>query len=250
MASLTPRARAIVLAAAVGVAVLLGGQAVTSRVEVETARTVAVQQAAPLARVCEQDRAAAVRAGADCASAAAVARGEPGPAGPPGRGVAGTTIVDGRLVIAYTDGTVQDVGPVVGGEGRGIRGTAIVAGRLVVEYTDGETVDLGLVVGPAGETGRSIAAVDGSTGRLLVTLSDGTVLDAGPLPAGPAGAPGERGPQGPPGPVVQSYTRTFGDGSAEHCERAGGTDIEPVYDCTRTPPPDDDDDEEGADDAP
>lgn len=73
-----------------------------------------------------------------------------------------------------------------GDAGRGITGTTVADGRLLVTYTDGATADLGAVVGPAG---RGIADLDGTSGRLLVTLTDGEVVDAGPLPPGPRGEP-------------------------------------------------------------
>lgn len=235
------------LAAAVGIAVWLGTQAVGGQVAVDTANTTAVQQAAPLARVCAQDPAAASRAGADCQAAVAVVRdgvngqnGTTGATGAQGVGVLGTRIDAGRLIVTYTDGRTQDVGPVVGkdgeagAEGRGIEGTTVTAaGRLVVSYTDGTSTDLGPV---AGRDGRGIESFDQSDGRLVVVLTDGTRVDAGPLPPGPEG---KQGAQGDPAPVVRTVTKHFSDGSVERCERSGGTDIDPVQSCTRTPPPGD-----------
>lgn len=123
-------------------------------------------------------------------------QGPRGDRGPAGRGIAGTALVDGRLLVAYDDGTSRDVGQVVGqpgatgAEGRGVVGTAIVGGRLVVSYSDSTTEDVGQVVGTDGDDGApgrgvtSVAAVDG---RLIVTFTDNTTQDAGPLPAGPPG---------------------------------------------------------------
>jgi hypothetical protein len=106
----------------------------------------------------------------------------------------------------------------------------------VVAYSDGERVDLGPVVG---RDGVGIAGVDGSTGRLVVTLTNGTTVDAGPLPRGPAGAQGDTGPTGPagdPAPSVRSVTRTFDDGTVERCTRSGGSDVDPELTCSTTEP--------------
>lgn len=125
--------------------------------------------------------------------------GERGETGPAGRGIAGTSIIGGRLLLAYSDGTSEDKGQVVGAagapgpqgkEGRGVVGTAIVGGRLVLSYSDSSAEDVGQVVGPAGADGtpgRSVASVGAIDGRLMVTYDDGTTQDAGPLPPGPAG---------------------------------------------------------------
>jgi hypothetical protein len=73
---------------------------------------------------------------------------EPVP-GPPGRGVLGTDVVGGRLIVLYSDGTREDAGQVTGqpgvpGEpGPGVTATDVVGGRLIVTYTDDERVDPG-----------------------------------------------------------------------------------------------------------
>ena len=58
--------------------------------------------------------------------------------------------------------------------------------------------------GPQGETGIGIASaeVTDNPGDLLLLLTDGTVINAGPVigPQGPPGAAGSTGPQGNPGP--------------------------------------------------
>lgn len=155
-------------------------------------------------------------------------QGPPGERGRDGRGIAGTAIVDGRLLIAYDDGTSRDVGPVVGqpgatgSAGRGVVGTAIAAGRLVLSYSDGTTEDVGQVVGTDGDDGApgrgvtSVAAVDG---RLVVTFTDGTTQDAGPLPAGPAGRGVQRAE------VVDCRWRvTYTDGTTEDAGAACTTE--------------------------
>jgi hypothetical protein len=75
------------------------------------------------------------------------------------------------------------------------------------------------VPGPPGEPGVSVvsAEVSPNPGNLLITLSDGTVLDAGSV-IGPEGPQGADGPPGPPGPsggttrntttIVQDYEAT------------------------------------------
>lgn len=218
--------------AAVAVAVLIvRGEMVKGEIASEAERF-----AGPLAAICQVDEPTARSVGTDCDRAEQVAReGIDAVAGPAGRGVLGTEItLSGRLLVRYSDGSVADVGQVVGRDGavgpggRGVAGTTLVAGRLVVAFTDGATADLGPVVGPAGV---GIVSLDGTSGRLLVSLTDGSVIDAGPLPAGPMGPPGT------PAPVVQSVTRTYADGSVERCTRSGGTDVDPTFTCERTAPP-------------
>lgn len=153
------------------------------------------------------------------------AKGEPGK---DGRGIAGTTIVDGRLLIAYDDGTSRDVGPVVGqpgangAAGRGVVGTAIVTGRLVLSYSDGTTEDVGQVVGTDGDDGapgRGVTSVAAVEGRLVVTFTDGTTQDAGPLPAGPPGRGVQRAE------VVDCRWRvTYTDGTTEDAGSACTTE--------------------------
>lgn len=160
--------------------------------------------------------------------------GPVGPAGADGRGIGGTALVDGRLVLTYTDGTTETVGRVVGApgtQGVGITDSDVVDGRLVLTFSDGATLDVGQVVGAdgtAGPAGRGVAAIAAVDGRLVVTYSDGTTEDVGPLPAGPPGAPG---------PSVQSVTRTFSDGSTEVCVRTGGPDTDPELACEVTAAP-------------
>ncbi|SDZ59045.1 hypothetical protein SAMN05216215_11202 [Saccharopolyspora shandongensis] len=101
--------------------------------------------------------------------------GPTGPAGP-----IGATGPDGR---PGTDGT----------SGRGIAGTSIDGTDLVVAYTDGTRENLGRVVGT---DGRGITSTDTTGGRLIVTYDDGSTEDAGPLPQGPQGEPGPACPAG------------------------------------------------------
>ena len=159
--------------------------------------------------------------------------GPAGPSGIAGRGITGTRLDNGHLVVTYTDGSTADVGQVAGSSGtvgqpgaagapgqtgatgaagRSITSTTITDGHLVVAYSDGTRADVGNVVGPAGavgsdgKAGRGVQSVTITDAHLIVTYTDGSTQDAGSLPpgpqgaTGPAGPTGERGPQGPPGP--------------------------------------------------
>jgi len=114
-------------------------------------------------------------------------KGDKGDTGPTGRGVVSfQTDKSGDLIVAYTDGQVQNAGRVVGkdgtagvagADGRGILSTALKAGNLVINYTDGTSQDVGMVVGPQGVQG-----VQGETGKTGATG-----------PVGPQGEPGSPG---------------------------------------------------------
>lgn len=175
-----------------------------------------------------------------------------GPVGTSGRGILGTSIVGGRLIVAYTDGDRSDVGAVTGppgARGAGISATTIEGGSLFVAYTDGTRTDVGTVTGPTGEVGglgaagragRGVASVDSRDGRLIVTYTDSAEVDAGPLPRGLPGSEGrqgEQGIQGEPAPAVRTVSRTYSDGTREQCVRTGGPPTDPEFSCERTPPP-------------
>lgn len=143
--------------------------------------------------------------------------GTPGAQGAPGRGIVGTSISpSGRLLVAYTDGSTDDVGVVVGAagatgaDGRGITGTTLQGGRLVIAFSDGSTQDVGPVVGADGvdgrdgRDGRGVASVAEVDGRLVVTFTDGETQDVGPLPAGPRGDTGAAGPMCPAGTTART----------------------------------------------
>jgi hypothetical protein len=199
--------------------VLVGAGVVAGTADRQQAETTAEQFAGDVDRVCQLDRRAADAAGADCGGAAQVVRdGVDGAPGVDGRGIVGTDVVDGRLVVAYSDGAREDAGQVVGRdgapgpEGRGITDSDVVDGQLVVTYTDGTAAALGPVVGADGRGIASTAAVDG---RLVVTYTDGATQDAGPLPPGPPGAdggPGADGAQGVQGVGVQEVRAEERDG--------------------------------------
>lgn len=172
----------------------------------ETAQRQAKSLAEQVAEACAKGGEAAAELGpAACTEARDVQQDpvvndvpEDGADGSDGRGITGTTIADGRLMISYTDGTVEDKGVVTGEDGepgRGIVTSSITpAGRLVLAYSDGSTEDVGPVVGPGGTNGtdgrdgRGVVSVTVSTEyHLIVTYDDGSTADAGPLPAGPPG---------------------------------------------------------------
>lgn len=182
------------------------GELRTTVAELETEADAAGRDAAALA---DQVRA--------LGAAPIVDPGPPAEPARPGRGVTGTSLTgDGRLLIAYSDGTTQDLGRIVqpGAPGRGVTATSLVDGHLVLVYSDGTTQDVGPVVGDAGANGRDgadgepvrrVASTAVVNGRLVVTYTDGATADAGPLPAGT-----------PP----LRWTTTRADGSEETCTRA------------------------------
>jgi hypothetical protein len=168
-------------------------------------------------------------------------QGPAGERGPAGRGIAGTAIVDGRLIVAFDDGTTRDVGAVVGQPGangpagRGVLGTAIVAGRLVLSYSDGTTEDVGQVVGTDGDDGapgRGVTSVSAVDARLVVSFSDGTTQDAGPLPAGPPGRGVQRAEV-----VDCRWKVTYTDGTTEDAGNACTTETVIAPTTTTAPAP-------------
>lgn len=192
-------------------------------------------------------------------AAPSAVQGVAGPTGPAGtngtngRGIVGTAIANGSLIVAYSDGSTQNVGPVTGPagkDGRSVVSTAIVGDHLDVTYSDATTTDVGPVVGPqgtAGAAGRGIASatIDATTGHLMVTYTDGTTVDAGQAvgpsgatgPAGPSGAPGPAGAQGVAGQPPYSWTYTDALGVKYYCVRTQSFDPgNPTYTCSTTAP--------------
>lgn len=167
-------------------------------------------------------------------------QGPQGERGPAGRGIAGTALVEGRLLVAFDDGTSRDVGPVVGqpgatgAPGRGVVGTAIVGGRLVVSYSDSTTEDVGQVVGTDGDDGapgRGVTSVAAVEGRLVITFTDSTTQDAGPLPGGPPGRGVQRAEV-----VDCRWKVTYTDGTTEDAGNACTTSTVTPAPITTTPP--------------
>ncbi|WP_199444447.1 hypothetical protein [Umezawaea beigongshangensis] len=173
------------------------------------------------------------------------------------RGIVGTAIEGGHLIVAYSDGTTEDKGRVVGdagrdgtnGEsGRGVASSSIVGDRLILAYTDGTAEDLGPIVGDAGRDGangadgadgadgRGIASSAIVDGRLVLTYTDGTTQDVGPLPSGRPGRGVQRAE------VVDCRWRvTYTDGVTEDagdaCTTQTETAIPPPAPSTTDPPP-------------
>lgn len=158
-----------------------------------------------VAEACARGGQAAAELGAACDQAREIQRAPVDPPrdgvdGEDGRGIASTVIADGRLLITYDDGVVEDKGPVVGEDGepgedgRSIRSSVVVDSRLVLSYSDGTSEVAGVVVGrngTDGDDGRGISSVTVSAeSRLIVTYTDGQAADLGPLPRGPKGDPG------------------------------------------------------------
>lgn len=202
----------------VGVLVLAVAYVVYGQVSTQLAANEAVEQtkeaqqdaqsvADPLDELCRHDKEIRRRLGELCETAAEVKdqpappqAGRDGEDGVDGRGITGTAIGEGgRLLISYTDGVVEDKGPITtagapGRDGRSITSTTILDGALVLSYSDGTTETAGQVVGIDGQDGvdgRGITSVAVSADfRLLVTYTDGETIDVGPLPAGRDGADG------------------------------------------------------------
>ncbi|MCG7278982.1 ExeM/NucH family extracellular endonuclease [Corynebacterium imitans] len=107
------------------------------------------------------------------------ATGETGKDGAAGRGVKSFEIVDGVLVVAYTDGTVQKVGPIAGNDvaagsdgedgkdgadGRGVEKVEVDdEGDLVITFTDGTTQNAGQVQRPVQDGGEQGTSTSGSS---------------------------------------------------------------------------------------
>lgn len=124
--------------------------------------------------------------------------GKPGGSGAAGRSITGTAITGGSLVLSFSDGTSETVGPVVGADGRGIASVTISPDyRLIVTYTDGQSADVGPLP-PA----RGIASVafDLDSCTATVTYTDGQV-EQSPMTGCPTPTPPP-----PPEPSAPSLT--------------------------------------------
>lgn len=222
--------------------------------------------------------------------------GPAGKQGATGRGITGTAIEGGHLWVRYSDGAEQDLGRITGRQGPqgkkgdpgkdGADGVSITStsvsdsGVLTVTYSDGTSTEAGVVVGPRGPegsagptgpkgdtgsqgdrgpSGRGIKSVTvSSEGRLIVTYTDGTADDLGPLPKGPKGDQGKTGPSGPTGPsgkpgknaptisglacsgdVGLTLTVTMSDGTiyTVTCSGGGGSTSPTSPPPSSTPPP-------------
>lgn len=172
------------------------------------------------------------------------AQGKQGQPGANGRGITATAIAGGHFQVTYTDGTTEDKGVITGPQGaagRGITSSIVNNGHLVLVYSDGKSEDVGQVVGKDGQNGtdgkdgvpgkdgapgRGITSITTDAGHLIVTYTDGTTTDLGPLP---------QGPQGNDGKPPLSWVVHNPDGSTTNCQRTQTFDFQnPTYDCTRT----------------
>lgn len=156
------------------------------------------------------------------------ATGPAGPAGatgPAGPSVSSASVSGGTLTLTLSDGSNVTVsGSIAGPQGpqgatgptgaTGAAGASItsatvsVSGRLLITLSTGSVVDAGSVAG------ISSAAVNGS-GDLILTKQDGTTINAGSVigPAGPQGLTGPTGSTGATGPQGVSVNNAIVDGS-------------------------------------
>ena len=140
--------------------------------------------------------------------------GATGPQGPAGLSISSATVsLQGKLLITLSNSQVVDAGNVSG------ISSAVVnsSGELILTKQDGTIINAGSTVGPQGLKGDTGAtgpqgptgaqgpaglAVTGaavnSSGRLIITRSDSSIIDAG-LVIGPKGDTGETGIQGAKG---------------------------------------------------
>lgn len=199
---------------------------------------------AGLCELAKQLKAAVVAAAPSAIPGAQGAQGKQGEQGSSGRGIASTAIANGHFQVTYTDGVTEDKGVITGAQGatgRGITSSIVNNGHLVLVYSDGKSEDVGQVVGKDGQNGqdgkdgvpgkdgapgRGITSVTTDAGHLIITFTDGTTADLGPLP---------QGPQGNDGKPPLSWVVHNPDGSTTDCQRTSSFDFQnPTYDCTRT----------------
>jgi hypothetical protein len=158
-------------------------------------------------------------------SGSAGPQGPAGATGPAGPSVSSASVSGGTLTLTLSDGSNVTVsGSVAGPAGpqgatgatgaTGAAGASITAatvsvtGRLLITLSTGTVVDAGSVAG------ISSAAVNGS-GDLILTKQDGTTINAGSVigPAGPQGVTGATGATGPTGPQGVSVSNAVVDGA-------------------------------------
>ncbi len=152
-------------------------------------------------------------------------QGPEGPQGPAGATVTSASVSGSTLTLSLSDGSnVVVSGSIVGPQGpQGIAGpqgatgpagasvtaaTVSVTGRLLITLSSGTVVDAGNVAGV------SSAAVN-SNGDLILTKQDGTTVNAGSVigPQGPQGIQGAQGLKGDKGDTGISVNNAIVDGS-------------------------------------
>jgi hypothetical protein len=90
--------------------------------------------------------------------------------------------------------------------GSGVSGAGVSGGSLIITLVDGTTLDAGAVIGPQG-IGVSSGGLSGN--NLIITLSNGRTFDVGNV-KGPQGATGFQGSFGSQGPVGNQGTQGLG----------------------------------------
>jgi len=97
--------------------------------------------------------------------------------------------------------------------------------------------------GPRGEPGEAgrpgSPGAPGSPGSPGEPGADGADGDSIQGPAGPKGDTGDPGQPGADGSPATGFTINGADGSVMQCDRSGGSDTTPIYDCAYTTPPPD-----------
>ena len=142
--------------------------------------------------------------------------GNDGVDGQDGVGITEVTIVDGKLIITLSNGNIIDLGNVVGKDG--VDGTP---GHNGIDGEDGKD-------GQNGNDGIGIANVVITNNNLIVTLSNGNVIDLGNI----KGDKGENGSDGKDGiSIVKSEINaqgelvlTYSDGSVKNLGKVVGSD--------------------------
>ncbi len=152
-------------------------------------------------------------------------QGPEGPQGPAGATVTSASVSGSTLTLSLSDGSnVVVSGSIVGPQGpQGIAGpqgatgpagasvtaaTVSVTGRLLITLSSGTVVDAGNVAGVS-------SALVNSNGDLILTKQDGTTVNAGSVigPQGPQGIQGAQGLKGDKGDTGISVNNAIVDGS-------------------------------------
>jgi len=127
--------------------------------------------------------------------------GEDGKNGMDGTGLSGIEInQNGELTVSFSDGTSKDLGVIVGKNGENGKTPVfkLENNDLKVSYDNGASWEsVGIITAPKGDDGIGISNISISDGKLIVTLTDGTVKDLGTVVhEGSAGEPGADGEDG------------------------------------------------------